>query len=189
MQFIQVSYTLIPARFPTIKGAAGNVSEHHSARFSWNSLRTEVNCCEICSSCGGGLLSQNKTTFRVQDMAVIIIQPTMVVDLSTWRKAAVSTCQQNSAKMYFINWPSPFHLYNDSRLIVIGSVWVIYGTGPSCKIVWPLEQKEHDWQIMIWCGALALISLHLSKMKGSGMMAIWGSKNARFRKTVNWIPF
>ena len=94
MQFIQISYTLIPARFPRIEGAAGNVSETHSSRFSWNSLRTEVNCCEIRSSCSGGLLSQNKTTFRVRDMAVIIILPTMVVDLSTWRKAAVSTCQQ-----------------------------------------------------------------------------------------------
>ena len=35
------SYTLIPARFPRIEGASGNVSEHHTSRSSWLISRTE----------------------------------------------------------------------------------------------------------------------------------------------------
>ena len=35
------SYTLIPARFPRIEGASGNVSEHHTSRSSWLLSRTD----------------------------------------------------------------------------------------------------------------------------------------------------
>ena len=124
VQFIQVIHLFQPDSLEN-EEAAGNMSEHHTSRSSWNSSRTEVNCCEICSSCDGRLLSQNKTMleFRIWQL----IQPTVVVDLSTWRKATISTCQQNSTKMHFTDWvATPFHLYNDSRLIVIGSVWVIH---------------------------------------------------------------
>ena len=38
----QFSYTLIPARFPKIEGASGNVSEHHTSRSSWLISRTEL---------------------------------------------------------------------------------------------------------------------------------------------------
>ena len=34
------SYTLLPARFPRIKGASGNGSEHHTSRSNWLISRT-----------------------------------------------------------------------------------------------------------------------------------------------------
>ena len=36
------SHTLIPARYPRIEGTSSNVSEHHTSRSNWFTVRTAV---------------------------------------------------------------------------------------------------------------------------------------------------